>query len=205
MHLSSDEYFIADCASHTSQGDIYADVPFVWRTRIRAADQAPTGKRQRPAEPGETEGELELVGPGIVCNYTCGFVAQPPGTPGYAHPFRLVAPIQPLALLSQAGMPNGQLQGLVDNGGANGFMYLPGEPFGFRDEDSKWAGHAAACLYRLTTVGQSVLDARARIGRLSEAAHAMLCSRLMQLVSPNWFPPDEPGLRHPDRSDSWQV
>jgi hypothetical protein len=41
------------------------------------------------------------------------------------------------------------------------------------------------------------------MGRLSEAAHMVLCSRLMQLVSPNWFPPDEPGLQHPDRSDSW--
>jgi hypothetical protein len=101
-------------------------------------------------------------------------------------------------------MPDGQLQGLVDNDGANGFMYLPGEPFGFDDGGSDWASHAAVCLYRLTTVGQSVLDARNRIGRLSDTAHMVLCSRLMQLVSPNWFPPDEPGLQHPDRSDSWR-
>lgn len=205
MRLDPDDYYASDVASHTSQGDIYTDVPFVWRTRIRSADKEPAGKRRRPAEPGEAEGDLEMVAAGIVSNYTCGFVAQPAGTPGYAHPFRFVAPILPVAMLSHAGMPDGQLEGLVQNGGANGFMYLPGAPFGFDDDhDSPWAGHAAACLYRITTVGQSVLDNRERIGRLSAAAHKVLCSRLMQLVSPNWFPPDELGLREPDRSDSWQ-
>jgi hypothetical protein len=137
MRLDPENYYVTDLASHTSQGDIYADVPFVHRTRIRSADQDPSGKRTRPAGPGEPEGDLEMIAAGIVCNYTCGFVAQPPGTPGYAHPFRLVAPILPFAMLSEAGMPDGQLEGLVRNGGANGFMYMPCEPFGFDDEDSE--------------------------------------------------------------------
>lgn len=172
---------------------------------MRTADEEPAGKRKRPGAPAEVEAEMEIVAIGLVCHYTCGFVAQPPGTPGYAHPFRLVAPILPLNLLHELGMPEGQLLGLIDNGGANGFMYLPSSPFDFdEDPDSQWTGHAAACLYRMTTVGQSLLDHRSRLGRLSQEAHMILASRLMQLVSPNWFPPDEPGLRQPDRTDSWQ-
>lgn len=141
-----DHYFDRECSSHTAQGDLYAGVPFVWRTVVTAADDPPAGKRPRPAIPDTSEGGLELI---AVCNYTCGFMAQPPGTPGYAHPFRLVAPILPLQLLRDSGITDAQLEGLVANGGANGFTYLPSAPFGFReDPDSRWAGHAAACLYR---------------------------------------------------------
>ncbi len=50
MLSAPDDYFDRECTSHTAQGDLYAEVPFVWRTAVAPADEPPAGKRPRPAD-----------------------------------------------------------------------------------------------------------------------------------------------------------
>lgn len=81
---------------------------------------------------------------GVVCSYTCGFVAQPPGTKGYSHPYRLVAPVVPLRDAVEWGRPLGQARTVRDRGGVNGLMYLPWPEAD--DTDDEWRGHGVALL-----------------------------------------------------------
>lgn len=114
-----------------------------------------------------------------------------------------MAPIQPLRDLKVAGMKNNELRKIRDNGGASGLMYLPWPSED--DQVDEWQGHAAALLYRMALVTQGLLDSRTRIARLSGEAQRILTVRLMQVVSPNVFDPDDPGLLAPDMSDSWAA
>jgi len=190
---------------HTAQGDIYADIPFVFAHST--AGIRPTGSRKRPADEPEVIIPDPLVGPGIVCTYTCGFTAQPPGTRGYAHPYRLIAPIVSLQMLADHGVKANELRKLIDSGFLQGLLYLPrskrvapDEPDGVDDE---WKGHSAALLYRPTLVHQGLVDNRARLTRLTEPAQRILIAALIMMVSPNRFDPFDEQLQPPDLSDSW--
>jgi hypothetical protein len=129
---------------------------------------------------------------GLVCNYTCNFVAQPPGTAGYAHPFRLVAPVVPLSVMvSRHGLAKNEARRIVESGGVAGLMYLPAPPDwkapngaltdpapasatsegSPQDGSGEFTGAFVACLYRMASVDQGLLDQRPRIARLSQPAH----------------------------------
>lgn len=142
-----------------------------------------------------------LVAPGVVSSYTCGFVAQPPGTPGYSHPYRMVAPIIGLRELRAKGMGNSELRRISDDGGVHGLMYVPD----VRDDqiDDEWREHAAVLLYRPSLVTQALLDSRPRLARMSVDAVKILGVRLIQVVSPNLFDPLDENLAIPDLSDCW--
>ncbi len=201
MRLETEDYYEDRPVAHTAQGDLYEDVPFVYATAAQGEFRS-RGSRTRPSETTETvipTPPYTVIG--IVCSYTCGFLAQPPGVEGYAHPFRLMAPVVLLRELKSDGMKNGELRRIRDHGGANGFMYLP-----WPLEDpvvDEWQGHATVALYRPALVTQGLLDARRRVARLSQPAQRILGVRLIQVVSANLFDPTDENLADPDLSDSW--
>lgn len=206
MRLPSSDYFDAERAvEHCAQGDVYEGVPFLHASGVAESD-VPRGQRKRPAsEPEFAIAQPALIAPGVVCSYTCGFMAQPPGTPGYSHSFRSMAPILSLRELKRLRIGNGDLRRVRDEGGVNGIMYLPSPEPEPDEPDDEWKGHSAILLYRTALVTQELLDSRRRTRRLSLEAQKILCVRLIQVYSPNLFDPLDENLLEPDRSDSWAT
>ena len=198
MRLPDEDYYQDDVTAHTAQGDLYDDVPFGYTTVLDSGFEA-LGTRPRPGEIGSYDVPMvTLHALGVVCSYTCGFVAQPPGTPGYSHPFRLVAPVVPLRDAVERGLPLGQARTVRDRGGVNGLMYLPWREAD--DVDDEWRGQGVVLLFRPGLVTQALLDTRRRFGRLSFEALRMLEVRLIQTVAPHLY---DPADMDPDTSDSW--
>lgn len=206
--LDPADYYAERDVQHSAQGDIHLDLPFVAAT-VTGDEEPSRGARKRPGNPDAGVAILPpLTAPGIVCSYTCGFTAQPPGQQGYSHPYRLVAPIMSLTALKGLGVKANELRKLRDSGFLQGLMYLPqtdrlqlDEPA----EDEEFGGDGAALLYRPALMTQALLDRSERAQRLSESGQRILIAALIQGVSPNRFDPFEDGLRAPDLSDSWNA
>lgn len=200
------DYYAERDVEHSAQGDIHLDLPFTVAT-VAAEEEPPRGARKRPdEEEGDVAIRPPLLAPGIVCSYTCGFTAQPPGQRGYSHPFRLVAPIMSLTALKALGVKANELRKLKDSGFLQGLIYLPQSDRLRLDEpavEEEFGGDAAALLYRPTLLTQALLDRRPRVHRLSGPAQRILIAALVQSVTPNRFDPFDEGLRAPDLSDSW--
>ncbi len=198
MRLPDEDYYQDEVTAHTAQGDLYDDVPFGHTTVLDSGFEA-VGARPRPGEGGPHDVPLVAFHAlGVVCSYTCGFVAQPPGTRGYSHPYRLVAPIVTLRYAVEQGLGAGQARAVRDQGGVNGLMYLPWP--GPDESDDEWHGQGVALLYRPNLVTQTLLDTRTRVGRLRPQALRILEARLIQTVAPSLF---DPADLDPDTSDSW--
>lgn len=119
------EYYADRAVEHTAQGDIYAGVPIVQASHSDSAFQA-AGARKRPGGPDPDHAtSIAFTGLAIVLHYTCGITAQPPGTPGYSHEYRLMAPIVSLRTLRSWKISNNELRKIRDGGTIQGFMYLP--------------------------------------------------------------------------------
>jgi hypothetical protein len=140
-----------------------------------------------------------------VLHYTCGITAQPPGTSGYAHEFRLIAPIVSLRRLKAWGMKNNELHKLRDGYALQGFMYLPQvEPVLLDSQvegHDEYGGHAAALIYRPATVSQALLDHAPRSRALTADAPRILDAARTQTYTPNNFAWH--ALAEPDLSDGW--
>lgn len=165
--LEPADYYADRDVEHSAQGDIHLDVPFFVGT-VANGEEPPRGARKRP----EVAIRPPLAAPAIVCSYTCGFTAQPPGTPGYSHPFRLVAPIMGLTALRALGVKTGELRKLKELGFLQGLMYLPATEVMRLDEpaeDEEFPGDAAALLYRPALVTPEPAR-RPRTGTSSERA-----------------------------------
>jgi len=140
------DYYADRAGEHTAQGDIYAGIPLVQATRVDPAFEA-AGARKRPGGPDpEHASQVTHVGLAVVLHYTCGITAQPPGTAGYSHEHRLMAPIVALRELRRWGMGNNELRKIRDGRTIQGFMYLPQIGAVQReapdDGDDEWTGHA---------------------------------------------------------------
>lgn len=202
MRLGDDAYYDDGGVLHTQQGDIYAEIPFVLADAT-GDRPAPRGQRKR-FRLGTTPDYAvppPYVGLGVVCSYTCGFLAQPPGVEGYAHDCRVVAPVVPLRYLADSGYDNRELRRVEATGGTHGLMYVPlptDDP-----ADDEWTGHAAICLFRPSLVTQGLLDARDRVARLSDGGQRVLMSRLAQVFSSHVPDPFDPAFPGPDRTDGW--
>lgn len=203
VRLPSTEDYWSAPVSHCSQGDLYLNVPFGYAGLARVEDKT-EGTRQRGATSEALQVLVPHFGPGIVTNYTCGFMAQPPGTRGYGHNFRSVAPLLGFAAaLAEGTLTAPELATVKGLGRASGYMYLPmpDAPSKGSDESDR---DALLLLYRPSLVHQSVLDQCERPARLSERAQAILVSLLVQQVSPSLPSPDlwrdDYAL---DRSDGW--
>lgn len=201
--IEPESYYEDREVEHSAFGDIHVDVPFFVATADDEEEGAPRGARKRPA----IAVQPPLVAPGIVSSYTCGFTAQPPGTPGYSHPFRLMAPLMSMTALKAFGVKANELRKVKEHGFVQGLMYLPvTEGLGLdeiEEADEEFARDAAALLYRPALVTQALLDGRDRVHRLTASAQRILSAALIQVMSPNRFDPFDAGLRDPDLTDSW--
>jgi hypothetical protein len=113
-------YYADRAVEHTAQGDIYAGIPLVQATHADPSFQA-AGARKRPGGPDPDHStSVAFTGLAIVLHYTCGFTAQPPGTRGYSHGHRLMAPIVSLRELRRWGMGNNELRKIRDGGTIQG-------------------------------------------------------------------------------------
>lgn len=130
-----DEYYEDNRTTHFAQGDIFREVPFYYAGLSEAGDEAIP---------------VSHVGYGLLVSYTSGMMLQPPGTPGYAHPWRLIAPIFPLNLLADRGFTPEQVERLRTHDTYMRYMYLPPYPGEF--------GECVAVLYRPALVAQDVID-----------------------------------------------
>jgi hypothetical protein len=202
-----DAYYAARSVAHTAQGDIYAGVPLVQATWTDPEFKA-AGARKRPGGP-DPQYSLSVVftGLAIVLHYTCGITAQPPGTRGYSHEYRLMAPIVSLRELRRWGMSNNELRKIRDGRTIQGFMHLPQRDQvvldGPEDEADEWSAHAAALLYRPATVTQALLDNQPRVARLTADATRILAAAIIQTYAPNNFAWES--LAEPDMSDGWAA
>jgi hypothetical protein len=183
---SPDECYADRDVPHTAQGDIHAGVPFVHATLL-ASDFEAAGARKRPDALEPNLGFMTShEGFGVVLHYTCGITAQPEGTEGYSHEFRLVAPIVSLRALKRWGLGNNEPRKIRDGVTIQGFMYLPQvEPILIDDPEEpedEWTGHAAALIYRPATVSQALLDQQPRIARLTADATRILNAAMIQNV-----------------------
>jgi hypothetical protein len=202
---AAEDYYEDRTVAHCQFGDIHDDVPF-WSATVEAGPAVSRGRRKRPDVRTRALVGAVRNSPGVVCHYTCGFLAQPPGTGGYSHGYRLVAPVIHMReLLKSFGWEGTLLRGIREQGREHGVLYLP-----WPKEDSEadeWSGDAAVLLFRPALVTQEVLDSGAcpRVKRLSEAAQQLLAVGLIQVVSPNTLDPNDDQLLRPDLTDSWAA
>jgi hypothetical protein len=117
-------YYSDRAVEHTAQGDIYAGIPLVQATRTDPSFEA-AGARKRPGGPDPHASHIIHVGLAVVLHYTCGITAQSPGTAGYSHEHRLMAPVVALRELRRWRMGNNELRKIRDGRTIQGFMYLP--------------------------------------------------------------------------------
>lgn len=200
-------YYADRAVAHTAQGDIYAGVPMVQATPADDRFQA-AGARKRPGGPDPDHSTtVAFTGLAVVLHYTCGFTAQPPGTRGYSHEHRLMAPIVSLRELRRWGIGNNELRKVRDGGTIQGVMYLPQTDAVLLDApdaaEDEWTGHAAALVYRPGSVTQSLLDAQPRVARLTADANRILEAAIILTYTPNklWWET----LADPDMTDGWAT
>jgi len=198
-------YYADRPVEHTAQGDIYAGIPLAQATFTDPGFE-PAGARKRPGGPDPDHATVvSFTGLAVVLHYTCGITAQPPGTRGYSHGYRLMAPIVSLRTLRRWGLANNELRKIRDGRRIQGFMYLPLTAAVILDspEDAvdEWTAHAAALIYRPATVTQSLLEHQPRIARLTADATRILNAAIIQTYTPNNFAWDS--LAEPDMSDGW--
>lgn len=202
LRLDDDRYFEDRVVEHSQQGDVYRDVVLTYATPP-AGFEPQAGKRQRPAWKAEAVTASRRARWAVVCSYTCGFLAQPPGTRGYAHPFRLVAELRPIReVVGNPGLTDEQARSVVRTGGVQGLMYAPlpePEPDPVGDE---WHGAGVVVLYAPALVTQQLLDTCQRVVRMTEDAQRILIARLWQTVGPYMPEPNDTNLA-PDLTDGW--
>ena len=203
LRLDDDQYFEPRAIEHCQFGDVYRDVTLAYSTLSTGfGDRA--GKRLRPDRAIEATASTRSARWVVVCSYTCGFLAQPPGTRGYSHPYRLAAEICPVReIVGSAGVPLEQARrDIVGRGGVQGLMYVPlPEPDQIDDE---WKGAGVILLYMASLVTQPLLDVSTRVARMTEDAQRILMARLMQTVGPYMPEPNDPALA-PDLTDGWAT
>lgn len=182
----SDYFTYNDLPKHHGQGDVYERIPFV-QAETFGPDFSSEGVREMAVMP------VEGVFTGILMSYTCNIVAQPPGTLGYSHPFRLLAPVFPFPLASEAGLSDATLEKIQTHDNLRGFMYLP--PDGVCMKEA-----SVALLYRPALMMASVLNSADRLGRFSYDACRVLLVKLVEFFTGKTLRVD---TFDPDMSDSW--
>ena len=104
---NDNEYYIDDRTTHVAQGDIFRGVPF-------SSASGDTG--------------LGFSGFGMLVHYTSNMMNGSPGTQGYAHDFRLVAPILSFPMLQELGLSDEHLVNMRNGDRMGRYLYLPTYP-----------------------------------------------------------------------------
>lgn len=181
-----DEYYIDARTEHVSQGDIFRDLPFVYFVPEESSFRQ-EGKRRPLEEPPE------FTGHGMLINYTSGFMAQPPGTRGYAHRFRLVAPIFQFEFLLELGVSQDELDRVRREDNLASYLYLPPYPGEFSE--------SAVMPYRPVLIHHDLLEGR-RVTQLQETGAIRLQQRIATtFLGGKWAAED----LKPDLTDHWNL
>jgi hypothetical protein len=180
--ISNDDYYWngeRDRTEHFAQGDIFSMIPFPMAMEEPPPPDEDTGEGTRRV----LETPLQPETWGMLLSHTSGFVAQPEGTRGYAHPFRVMAPIVPMTSLVERGLvPADAVHLLRKEDKMLHYMYLPPCPGG-------WDGEGAVQLYRPALVHRGLLEGR-RIAQLEEPAVRQLMAKVTEAFSGRWFGPE---------------
>ena len=210
MTLLGNDYYKDRPVPHTAQGDFYSGVPLAMyqagsAVKSRGARKRPLSfLKPEPTSDGVHAPTQDLV---VVCTYTCNYVAQPPGTEGYSHPLRQIAPVVPVVeLINNRGLQRTEARKLMDSGFLSGLLYVPAPPGHTADKpiapDEEFGDAYAVLLYAMGLVHQNVLDEVPRVARLSKPAQKLLIAGLIATVSASLYDPDD--LEDPDMSSSWR-
>jgi hypothetical protein len=191
------EWFEDHEIAHVTQGDVYADIPVQYVGFSASGRFRSSGQSKKPGLIGD-------AGLAVVLDYTCRIVSQPPGKVGYAHPFRRLAPVRPLAdmISKKSGITANNARKIAASNGITGLSYVPLRPEWGLITDGEFGHCGVVLLYAAITVHQEVLDSSPRVGRLSEPAQRILAAKTMEMFGPMPVDPwqDEMAV---DRSDSW--
>jgi hypothetical protein len=163
------DYYIEYRTEHVRQGDIFAGFDF--------------------ALPGE---EYAFTSFGMLITYTSGMMNQPPGTPGYGHPYRLVAPILAFPILQDLGLPEDKIERIRSLDTYTHYMYLPPHQPEF--------GEAVVLPYRPILALQEHLSER--VTQLQEPAARQLQIKLFGTFL-GGKPKNPTADLHPDMADHW--
>lgn len=201
MNLDDDKYYEDRQGDQVAQGDIFADVPFA-HSFDAPNDFEPAGTRRRHLKLDAVPATVvPLVTAGVLLNYSCNVVAQPPGTSGYAHDHRLLAPILSFEFYQEmCDVSPGSLKALAQGQTLRGMLYLPvDDVLADALEGATAGGDAIALLYRPGAVNQRLLDNRQLVHRMTLDAVKILENGIIQTFTPNEF--DWRELVDPDLSD----
>jgi hypothetical protein len=184
-----EDYYVHDRTEHVAQGDIFVDVPFQTALPEPPPPDLPTGVGARRV----LETPLFAHGVGMLVSHSSQIMAQPPGTRGYAHPFRSLVPVFPIAMLHEQGLLNDDyIRLLRREDKLLHYFFLPPCLGVFEEE-------RVALLYRPASVHQDVLEGRRRC-QLSEAAVRQLQAKLVEASTGEWI---DPGQFSPTMTDHW--
>jgi len=150
----ADEDYYVDRTEWVRQGDLFQEVPLGYPFPPEALDQS-EGKRKFLSGPFDT-------GFGMLISPTCSMAAQ--GEEGrYAHPVRVLAPVQPLALVVEEGAIKAEaVAGIRRYDNSANYFYVPSLPEAQLPE-------SVALLYMPITIHHDYLVER-RVAQLSRAA-----------------------------------
>jgi hypothetical protein len=168
----ADLYWVPNQSTVLFAGDLFAAIPFAEQPFEALVDPARHGKH--------------FVGPvayayGLLISPTCDMVDQ--RTLEVAHPFRVLVPVLPMAMVAEGSPATARNLGLIrSRDQVIPYLYLPPLP-GVLAEDS------VACFYRPATVSDEFLrDPPRRVAQLHPEARRQLKIKLARnwaRVSPN--------------------
>lgn len=159
---ANDEYWIPNWSSILFAGDLFAAVPFIEQPTVTLIDPDGLGKH--------FVGEVSY-GYGLLISPTCDMIDQRTGEP--SHPYRLLVPVLPLAMVADQAPGQRQNLSLIEaHDSVHPYMYLPPLP-GLLEED------LVACLYRPSLVDDELLrNPPRRVAQLHQEARRQLKIKL---------------------------
>jgi hypothetical protein len=183
------EYYVNGRTEHVAQGDIFRDVPFPMALPEPPPREESIGMGTRRV----LETPFFMHAHGVLISHSSGFMAQPVGTRGYAHPYRVLVPVLPIAMLQEQEVLNDDLLRLLRREDKlSNFMFLPPRPGLFGAEH-------AACLYRPALVHMDLLEGR-RLIQMSEVGVQQLQAKIVEAFTGEWI---EPAQFSPTMADHW--
>ncbi len=186
-----EEYYVNLRTEHVAQGDIFTDVPFLLAMPEPPPPDEPKGVGSRRV----LETPLFVQTFGVLLSHTSGFMAQPDGTRGYSHHFRVLAPILPLAMLDEQGLLNEDVLRLLRREDKLlHYMYLP-------PCVGVWEDERVAALFRPALVHHDVLEGR-RVMQMRERAVQQLNAKFVLAFTGQWSDPEQ---FRPSMGDHWNL
>ena len=164
---SDDQYWVPNWSSILFAGDLFAAIPFLDQPTVMLVDEEGSGKH--------FVGEVQY-GYGLLVTPTCDMIDQRSGEP--SHPYRVLVPVLPLALVAERTPGQRQNLSLIEaRDSVHPYMYLPPVP-GLLDEA------LVACLYRPSLVDDATLrDPPRRVAQLHQEARRQLKIKLARYWS----------------------